>query len=114
MPERMGVSAFVPSSRAGVLRPEPYPRSAVVLPSTDGRSTMSGQHEDRVRERAYQLWEKEGRPEGQHLHHWRRAEEELQGRSPAGGNERASDEVEETEGATRALDMSVAAPTNPD
>ena len=75
---------------------------------------MSGQHEDRVRERAYQLWEKEGRPEGQHLRHWRRAEEELQGRSPAEGNERASDEIEETEGATRALDMSVAAPTNPD
>jgi hypothetical protein len=77
---------------------------------------MSGEHEheDRVRQRAYELWEKDGRPEGQHLRHWQRAEEELQGRSSVKDNERAAEEVEETESATHALDMSVAAPTNPD
>lgn len=28
------------------------------------------------RERAYKIWEDEGRPEGQHDDHWRRAEEQ--------------------------------------
>ena len=31
----------------------------------------------RIRERAYQLWEQEGRPEGRHLDHWLQAEHEL-------------------------------------
>lgn len=28
------------------------------------------------RERAYRIWEKEGRPEGRHLDHWVRADED--------------------------------------
>lgn len=75
---------------------------------------MNGQHENRVRERAYELWEKEGRPEGDHLRHWRQAEQELGDKSSAEENDRAPREPEETEGATGALDMSVAAPANPD
>jgi hypothetical protein len=31
----------------------------------------------RIRERAYQLWEQEGRPEGRHMDHWLQAEREL-------------------------------------
>ena len=31
----------------------------------------------RIRERSYQLWEQEERPEGRHLHHWLQAEQEL-------------------------------------
>jgi Protein of unknown function (DUF2934) len=31
----------------------------------------------RIRERAYQLWEQEGRPEGRHLDRWLQAEHEL-------------------------------------
>jgi hypothetical protein len=31
----------------------------------------------RIRERSYQLWEQEERPEGRHLHHWLQAEEEF-------------------------------------
>jgi len=31
----------------------------------------------RIRERSYQLWEQEGRPEGRHLDHWLQAEHEL-------------------------------------
>ena len=31
----------------------------------------------RIRERAYELWEQEGRPEGRHLDHWLQAEHEL-------------------------------------
>ena len=31
----------------------------------------------RIHERAHQLWEQEGRPEGRHLDHWVQAEHEL-------------------------------------
>ncbi|MGJ7043759.1 pyrroloquinoline quinone (PQQ) biosynthesis protein C [Shinella sp. BE166] len=34
--------------------------------------------EQRQRERAYKIWEDEGRPGGQHADHWRRAGEERQ------------------------------------
>ncbi len=34
---------------------------------------MDNSQESR-RERAYRLWEEEGRPEGRHLDHWQRAE----------------------------------------
>jgi hypothetical protein len=34
--------------------------------------------EQQIRERAHQLWESEGRPEGQHEDHWARAKEELE------------------------------------
>ncbi len=34
-------------------------------------------HEHRVRERAYQIWERDGRPEGQAGEHWRQAEAEI-------------------------------------
>ncbi|HBB78461.1 hypothetical protein BBI09_21055 [Stutzerimonas xanthomarina] len=34
--------------------------------------------DDRIRERAYQIWEDEGRPEGQQAEHWARAREELE------------------------------------
>jgi len=33
--------------------------------------------QDKVRERAYAIWEREGRPEGGAERHWTRAEEEL-------------------------------------
>jgi len=33
--------------------------------------------ESRIRERAYRLWEREGRPEGRSLDHWLEAEREL-------------------------------------
>ena len=31
----------------------------------------------RTRERAYEIWEAEGRPHGQHDDHWRRAQDEM-------------------------------------
>lgn len=33
--------------------------------------------EQAIQERVYDIWEEEGRPEGTHLDHWRRAEEEI-------------------------------------
>ncbi len=40
------------------------------MTDTDGR-------EERLRERAYALWEAEGRPEGREVEHWSMAEREL-------------------------------------
>ena len=33
--------------------------------------------EDRIRQRAYEIWEREGRPHGQDFDHWFRANREL-------------------------------------
>lgn len=38
---------------------------------------MEREIEDRVRERAFELWETEGRPEGRDVEHWLDAEREL-------------------------------------
>jgi Protein of unknown function (DUF2934) len=37
------------------------------------------QDEDRIRQRAYEIWEQEGRPEGRHDQHWAQAQRELEG-----------------------------------
>ena len=34
--------------------------------------------EERVRQRAYEIWEREGRPEGSHDEHWERASREIE------------------------------------
>jgi hypothetical protein len=39
---------------------------------------MSGWwHEERTRERAYEIWERAGRPEGEAMQHWLQAEAEI-------------------------------------
>lgn len=38
---------------------------------------MTPEQEAKIRERAYQLWEADGRPDGRHLEHWSRAEAEV-------------------------------------
>ena len=35
------------------------------------------QHDSHIRERAYEIWEREGRPEGQHQTHWSQAVREI-------------------------------------
>lgn len=40
---------------------------------------MKEAREHVIRERAYRLWESEGRPDGKHDDHWRRASEEVHG-----------------------------------
>lgn len=37
---------------------------------------MADDREHRIRERAYRLWEDEGRPEGRAEHHWRQASQD--------------------------------------
>ena len=46
--------------------------------STDtSLSTHGGDRADAISRRAYELWEKEGRPDGSDLRHWLQAEQEL-------------------------------------
>ncbi|MBW7850606.1 MAG: DUF2934 domain-containing protein [Rhodospirillales bacterium] len=40
---------------------------------------MTNEREARIRERAYQLWEADGRPAGRAVEHWVRAEAEMGG-----------------------------------
>jgi hypothetical protein len=43
-------------------------------------------HEQKIRERAYQLWLDAGQPEGQEDAHWRRASEEIGGADAGAGS----------------------------
>ena len=38
---------------------------------------MDGYLDDRIRQRAYEIWEREGRPEGREQDHWKLASEEI-------------------------------------
>ena len=49
------------------------PEVVAAISSGDGQIAK----EQAVRERAYAIWEEEGRPEGRHLDHWLRAEAEI-------------------------------------
>jgi Protein of unknown function (DUF2934) len=53
-------------------------------------SSAEGQldRERAIRERAYAIWEEEGRPEGQHVSHWLRAEAEIDSTRPQATAER--------------------------
>ncbi|GAA3086813.1 hypothetical protein GCM10010520_36600 [Rhizobium viscosum] len=71
---------------------------------------MTDRNEDRVRERAYAIWEKEGRPEGEDLRHWSDAEAELRGDETPKASEQRK-QLEETEGATGAPGIPIASPS---
>jgi hypothetical protein len=43
-----------------------------------------GDDKQRIRERAYELWEREGRPHGRHVDHWVQAERESGGEGAEG------------------------------
>ncbi|MGM4911017.1 DUF2934 domain-containing protein [Rhizobium sp. 768_B6_N1_8] len=62
---------------------------------------MTDRNEDRVRNRAYAIWEGQGRPDGEDLRHWSDAEAELPGETTK-ANEQPREQIEETEAATRA------------
>lgn len=47
---------------------------------------MPEQKEQAIRERAYAIWEEEGRPDGKDLEHWRRAEDEINSAGEASEN----------------------------
>ena len=47
---------------------------------------------ERIKARAYQIWEEHGRPEGRHDEHWRQAEEEHAGMMGDGTEEQNLDQ----------------------
>jgi hypothetical protein len=49
------------------------PEVVAAIASGDGQSA----EEQAIRERAYLIWEQEGRPTGGHLDHWLRAEAQI-------------------------------------
>ncbi|MBB3441842.1 DUF2934 domain-containing protein [Rhizobium sp. BK379] len=71
---------------------------------------MTDRNEDSVRERAYAIWEEEGRPDGQDLRHWSDAEAELHGEATR-ANKQARRQIEETEAATGATDVPIPPPS---
>jgi hypothetical protein len=71
------------------------------------------------RERAYKIWEDEGRPEGQHEDHWRRAEDrheatEQEAPEITEANQYASDEFNGDKDATLATDIRPPSSVSPD
>lgn len=46
---------------------------------------MDQDHQERIRQRAHEIWESEGRPEGRDSDHWSQAEQELRDQSDSGG-----------------------------
>jgi hypothetical protein len=51
-----------------------------------GRRKRFQQREERIRRRAYEIWEREGRPEGRESEHWYRAAGELDAAAGGDGN----------------------------
>ena len=64
-------------------REEQYQRRKDQAPSD------MGNRDDKIRQRAHEMWEREGRPEGLAQQHWDRAAQELDGEDAATQRERA-------------------------
>lgn len=77
-------------------------------------------YDQKRRERAYKIWEDEGRPEGAHDDHWRRAEEqheltEQQSEDVTKVNQQSGDEFAKDDTETKApLDVKPPSAVNPD
>lgn len=46
--------------------------------------------EERIRSRAYEIWEREGRPEGRHREHWQQAASEVEAEEGQGAGGEAT------------------------
>jgi Protein of unknown function (DUF2934) len=71
---------------------------------------MTDSYEDRVRERAYEMWEEEGKPEGEHSRHWNNAEDELR-RDTTEANQKAREQIAETGKKTGESDIPIQPPS---
>jgi hypothetical protein len=68
-PKRSKAAGATPAIKARVTR------TAARTPEASARH--EGDLQQRIRQRAYQLWESEGRPEGREQAHWQQAQREL-------------------------------------
>jgi hypothetical protein len=65
-----------------VLTTLPEEFNALFAAGHEGRlSDYAGVTHEQIAQRAHAIWEESGRPEGQHLEHWTRAEQELRSSS---------------------------------
>ena len=64
--------------------PEPNQRQLELSVAMADTREDAGHLEKRIRERAYDMWEREGRPEGRADQYWLRAEEMIRSESKAG------------------------------
>lgn len=60
-----------------------------MLPDSDRDKQAREGDEERIRRRAYDIWESEGRPHGRDEEHWRRAQQEVAGESRSGKSTQA-------------------------
>jgi hypothetical protein len=74
----MSAIASPPAATSTATTPQTEPEVQAAIVSAEGQSDK----EQAIRERAYTIWEEDGRPEGQHLHHWLRAEAEINSTNP--------------------------------
>jgi hypothetical protein len=51
---------------------------------------MADDRQNRIRQRAHELWEREGRPDGAHERHWQQAEGEIAAEDGKGGKKPAA------------------------
>jgi len=77
---------FIAHSRyADKLKPSPHLREkseGLLIHAQATLFPVRPDNEARIRERAYAVWEQEGRPDGKHLEHWLQAEAEIKVERP--------------------------------
>lgn len=56
----------------------------------DGAGETGDDRYARIQRRAYELWERDGRPHGSHEHHWHQAVSEIDGDPASAGAEQAA------------------------
>jgi hypothetical protein len=71
-----------PSTASGAAKAKPA-ASKTKIASAGGSRRTGGDLAERIRQRAYEIWEREGRPEGREQAHWEQAEREVANARPA-------------------------------
>jgi len=79
-------SAEVKGDKTKMAQPAASAIAAKTAPRPGARKTAGAGADltQRIQQRAYELWEKEGRPQGREHAHWQQAEREVQGRGAGG------------------------------
>jgi hypothetical protein len=71
------------------------------------RTTMSVK-EDRIRQRAYEIWEREGRPDGEDMRHWLQAFQEIAASADADSQPAGKSRAKKTTSADKPVKPKVA------
>ncbi len=73
----------IPTEATGT-KPTGTKSSPRAAPRKARGAQLSDELQQRIQQRAYELWEHEGRPQGREDAHWEQAEREITGRSAGG------------------------------